>query len=343
MSRKKFGQLLQKYLRGECTPREKLFVEHWYGLLETETGESGQEIDLAELEGRLWNQIQQKMDTNELADETPVIPIRTVSYRWLGIAASLILVGIWFYAKNPIDLKSIYPLTANSQTDWIERSNKSAQPLAIRLEDGSTVQLAPKSSLRFPKRFAVENRTVYLTGDAFFSIQKMPSRPFYIHTDKVVTKVLGTSFFIRTLLTNSQVRVEVVTGRVTVYKEEEEKEASPNRVVLSPNQTATFYSREDHLVTGLVDSPKLIKPVVSDQKPLTFQFDDAPLAEVLATLEQAYGINIDVVNDQLKNCPLTADLTNQPLYTQLDIICAALKSTYEIKGTTILINGKGCI
>lgn len=343
MSRKKFGQLLQKYLRGECTPQEKLFVEHWYGLLETETGESGQEIDLAELEGRLWNQIQQKMDTDELADETPVIPIRTVSYRWLGIAASLILVGIWFYAKNPIDLKSIYPLTANSQTDWIERSNTSAQPLAIHLEDGSTVQLAPKSSLRFPKRFAVENRTVYLTGDAFFSIQKMPSRPFYVHTDKVVTKVLGTSFFIRTLLTNRQVRVEVVTGRVTVYKEEEEKEASSNGVVLGPNQTATFYSREDHLVTGLVDSPKLIKPVVSDHKPLTFQFDDAPLAEVLATLEQAYGINIDIENDQLKNCPLTADLTNQPLYTQLDIICAALKSTYEIKGTTILINGKGCI
>ncbi|GAB2530786.1 FecR family protein [Spirosoma aerophilum] len=343
MSRKKFGQLLQKYLRGECTPQEKLFVEHWYGLLETETGESGQEIDLAELEGRLWNQIQQNMDAHELGDETPVVPIRAVSYRWLSIAASLILVGIWFYAKQPIDLKSIYPLTTNSQTDWTERSNNSAQPLAIRLEDGSTVQLAPKSSLRFPKRFAVENRTVYLTGDAFFSIQRMPSRPFYVHTDKVVTKVLGTSFFIRTLLTNKQVRVEVVTGRVTVYKEEEEKEPSPNRVVLSPNQTATFFSKEEHFVTGLVDSPKLIKPVVSDQKPLTFQFDDAPLAEVLATLEQAYGIKIEVENDQQKNCPLTADLTNQPLYTQLDIICAALKSTYEIQGTTILINGKGCI
>ena len=40
--------------------------------------------------------------------------------------------------------------------------------------------------------------------------------------------------------TDKQVRVEVVTGRVTVYKEEEGTEPT-NGVVLSPNQTATFY------------------------------------------------------------------------------------------------------
>ncbi|GAB3882926.1 FecR family protein [Spirosoma agri] len=341
MSRKKFGQLLQKYLRGECTPQEKQFVEHWYGLLETETGESRQELDPAELEGRLWNQIQQKMET----DETPVIPIRTRSYRWIGIAASLLLVGIWFYVKPPVDLLVMQSLSADTQTDWTERSNPSGKPLVIRLEDGSTVQLAAHSSLRFPNHFAPEKRTVYLTGDAFFSIQKMSSRPFYVHTDKVVTKVLGTSFFVRTQLADRQIRVEVVTGRVTVYKEGggKEKQSSPNGVVLSPNQMATFFSKEEHFVTGLVDAPQLIQPAVRDQTPLTFQFDDAPLAEVLKTLEQAYGIKIDVDNEQQKNCPLTANLTSQPLYTQLDIICAALRSTYEVHGTTILISGKGCV
>ena len=106
MSRKKFGQLLQKYLRGECTPQEKLVVEHWYGLLETETDESSQELDSTELEARLWNQIQQKMDNNELPDRGRIIPFKSFSYRWAGIAASLLLIGIWFYAQQPgSDLK----------------------------------------------------------------------------------------------------------------------------------------------------------------------------------------------------------------------------------------------
>jgi hypothetical protein len=49
-----------------------------------------------------------------------------------------------------------------------------------------------------------------------------------------------------------------------------------------------------------------------------------------------------VENEIMNNCILTADITKQPLYTKLDIICAAVGATYEVKGTTILINGKGC-
>ncbi|GAB4044192.1 FecR family protein [Spirosoma jeollabukense] len=344
MSRHKFGELLQKYLRGECTPEEKTFIEHWYGLLETEPGEIDKELNSPDVEARLWTQIQRQMDTHDPASKGRIIPLKTARYRWIGIAASLLLLGGWFLVRESIpDVVSTPSLTNRSDADWIEQTNTSAKPLAVRLEDGSTVELATRSSLRFPKHFAAEKRTVYLTGDAFFSIQKMPSRPFYVHTDAVVTKVLGTSFFVRTRLDTRQIRVEVVTGRVTVYKEEPGKQPSPREVVLSPNQATTFFSDEDHFVTGLVDVPKLILPSGTDRKSLSLQFDDAPLADVLATLEQAYGIDIALENDQQKNCPLTADLTNQPLYTQLDIICAALKSSYEIQGTTILISGKGCI
>lgn len=335
MSRKKFGQLLHKYLRGECTPQEKLFVEHWYGLLETETDESSQELDSTELEARLWNQIQQKMDNNELPDRGRIIPFKSFSYRWAGIAASLLLIGIWFYTKQPSsNLNSTQSLTAN----WIERSNTSNRPLAVRLEDGSTVQLAAHSSLRFPKHFDAGERTVYLTGDAFFSIQKMPSRPFYVHTNEVTTKVLGTSFFVRTQVSAKQVRVEVVTGQVAVYKQPEGKKAATNGVVLSPNQATTFFGDKQQFVTGLVDNPQLLQSAEG----VTFRFDDSPLSDVLSQLEKAYGINIDVKNAQLTKCPLTADLTNQPLNTQLAIICAALKATYTTQGTTILLSGKGC-
>lgn len=340
MSREKFGRLLQKYLRGECTPAEKAFVEHWYGLLETEVGESEQELDMDELENRLWNQIQRKMPANEPGR---VIPLTANRFRWIGIAASLLLIGWWYFAHRQIStsVSDGSSVTLN-QTDLIERKNTSDNPLDVTLEDGSTVKLAAHSSLRFPKRFTTENRTVYLTGDAFFSVAKMPSRPFFVHTGNVVTKVLGTSFFIRSQSATKQVRVDVVTGRVAVYQNTARKQTASNGVVLRPNQAVTFFEDQQHFVTGLVDAPQIIRTAEVEKKPISFQFDDTPLAEVLSRLERAYGISIELENESQNTCPLTADLTSQPLYTQLDIICAALKSTYEVQGTTILITGKGC-
>ncbi len=340
MSRENFGQLLEKYLRGECTPAEKAFVEHWYGLLEAETRATDEEPDMQELGNRLWSQIQRRMDTEPANRQGRVRPLRAMSYRWIGIAASLLLIGCWYFLTpaGP-GFSALHDITARSQSDWIDRTNSAEQPLVIRLADGSRVELAAHSSLRTPRHFATGNRTVYLTGDAFFDIAKMPARPFYVHTGSVVTKVLGTSFFVRSRSAARQVRVEVVTGRVAVYEEKPRKQAATtNGVVLSPNQAATFFDEEHHFVTGLVDSPRLIQtPGATD-----FQFDDAPLHQVLARLEQAYGIAINVANESQTACPLTADLTNQPLYTQLDIICAALKASYQVRGTTILVAGKGC-
>jgi transmembrane sensor len=173
-------------------------------------------------------------------------------------------------------------------------------------------------------------------------VAKIPSRPFYVHTGRVVTKVLGTSFFVRSQSLDKQVRVEVVTGRVAVYEQTAHKKTTTNGVVLKPNQTATYFVGAQHFVTGLVEKPQVVTNPQKDQKPLSFQFDDAPLSEVLEKLEQAYGINIEVESESQNDCPLTADLTDQPLYTQLDIICAALKAKYEVQGTTILLTGKGC-
>lgn len=339
MSRKSFRQLLQKYLRGECTAEEKSFVEHWYGLLEAETGDLEKNMDTDELEARLWEQIQSKMEVEESIDDIEPL-YKRLSFGWLGIAASLLLVATWWFIGS---WNKKTPTDSVVASDWLYRTNTATSPILIRLEDGSKVQLSPKSTLRFPKHFEKHNRTVYLNGDAFFDIQKSPARPFYVHTDRVIAKVLGTSFFVRTDANTKHVRVEVVTGRVAVYGQSAEKRSPvANGVVLSPNQAATYYDEQKHFVTGLVEKPALLETPEAIKQELTFQFDDTPLSEVIRRLELAYGIDIVVENEQQNNCLLTADLSNQPLYNQLDLICAALKAQYEIQGTIILLSGKGC-
>ncbi|WP_090767062.1 FecR family protein [Pedobacter soli] len=86
---------------------------------------------------------------------------------------------------------------------------------SVKLVDGSTVYLAAHSSFRYPQHFTHNIRAVtLLKGNAFFKVAKDHKHPFIITSGAVITKVLGTSFYIG--LNNDQVRVKVITGRVQV-------------------------------------------------------------------------------------------------------------------------------
>ena len=175
----------------------------------------------------------------------------------------------------------------------------------------------------------------------------------YTHLDvskrQTFSRIVGNTELAWELSDTKNVGLDAVSyTHLDVYKRQvygqsnEKRSPVANGVVLSPNQAATYYDDQKHFVTGLVEKPTLLETPETGKQELTFQFDDTPLSEVIRQLELAYGIDIVVENEQQNNCLLTADLSSQPLYNQLDLICASLKAKYEIQGTTILLSGKGC-
>ncbi|GAB3502852.1 FecR family protein [Emticicia fontis] len=341
-SRKAFGKLLQKYLEGKCSESEVALVEQWYELIDEEPRQNYTESEWQELEYKLWRKIEeQSLEPADLSPETaPGFSIWR-SYR-IGIAASVTLllgVGAWWYL-NKSDGQSTIVSTQQSKNELTSMGNTSAKPIRIALEDGSIVTLSPHSQLQYPNHFAANKREVQLKGEALFEVSKNPEKPFYVITEKLVTKVLGTSFYVRTVEATKKVEVEVLTGKVSVYEKEKVNNENPG-VVLTRNHKVTFFIAEKHFITGLVQKP-LPQIQTITNTPETFEFDDAPIGDVLDKLERVYGIDIELENDKLKTCPITANITQQPLYTKLDIICATINGKYEVKGTTILISGKGC-
>ncbi|GAB4009918.1 hypothetical protein GCM10028808_19670 [Spirosoma migulaei] len=348
MSRKEFGFLLQQYLDGKCSEEERAFVEHWYGIVQNKDKEPLEETDFQALEPLLWQQIQSRTQSPKVIPMPVSGPRRQVAYPWMAVAASIVLVllaGWWFYRQQGGLLKSGNGIQQEiSHAGWQQRTNSSDKAEVIQLPDGSQVRLAPQSAIQYPAKFATDKREISLTGEAFFTIQKMPTRPFYVYTGTVVTKVLGTSFLVKTQGTTKQVVVEVATGRVAVYKQTKAAETTEgaNAIVLSPNQKATYSPDNQQFVTGLVEQPQIISAEKSVTKPRSFEFDDVPLRRVVDQLEEAYGLTIRLENENQNECPLTADLSNLSLYAQLDMICAATKSSYTVQGTIIVISGKGC-
>lgn len=345
MNRQSFALLLNKYLNGQCSAAEQKVVEQWYDLLDEMPGA---EWNAAELEEKLWQKIS-KHTRRELIQETETQPTFSIfrnRSKFIRIAASILLVfgvALGFYLKKNAGLP-IAENTTTKQDGLIETANTSDKAMKIVLEDGSQVTLQPHSKLHYPEKFGANNREVYLEGEGFFEVQKNTAKPFFVYTGKVTTKVLGTSFYVKSFEGVKKIEVEVVSGRVSVY-EKENKSANKgneiNGVVLTPNHKVTFFAESNLFVTNIVKNPVIQTPKIQDTR-VFFEFDDTPVSDVLDKLREAYGLDILVENEAINKCFLTADITHQPLYTKLDIICAAIGISYEVKGTTILLSGKGC-
>jgi ferric-dicitrate binding protein FerR (iron transport regulator) len=328
MNREQFAALLEKYQDGRCTEQEKRLVEYWFALLENENAGEVSERDLEGAKERMWAGMQEKAYLPDLHERHSNSPFRAIYLRWAAMAASLLLIG-WFFAGKVFDRH--VPLTAYT---WEEKRNDGSNVLPIMLEDSSVVELRPGSSLRYPSHFEGGKREVVLKGNGFFSIRKNPKKPFYVHSGGVTTRVLGTSFHVSTAPDGQQTKVEVVTGLVSVYSEKTGENAVD--MLVSPNHTATFDRNSGKFSAGLADHPHMLNADIS------FRFHNAPLSLVTRHMRDAWGVDVNAENNQIMNCPLTADLSGQPLFTQLDIICAALGAKYKVRGSTIRISGPGC-
>ena len=237
-------------------------------------------------------------------------------------------------------LREISPVLAD---DYTEEKNGSTGSRQIVLQDSSTVMLYPNATLRYPKRFDAARREVYLSGRAFFSITKNPKMPFWVYTDQVSTQVLGTSFLVTS--NAGHAKVEVRTGRVSVYMRKDVKKATQGTlknkfdgIVLLPNQQAVFSNTEQRLLKSVVEHPVALRvPQKSD-----YVFDEAPISEVFSLLEDTYGLTVIYDAATTKDCFLTANLTGESLFEKLDLICKITRSSYEMVDGQIVIHSKGC-
>ncbi len=331
MSKQSFEFLLDKYLAGECSATEKKMVEQWFELTGNDSTIPKNDPEWNTVKNRMWHEIHQEAD---LSETKPVAIWKKSIFRY-GIAASItLLLGIGLYLDYSNRQNN---LISSESAGIISQENATENIIALKLEDGSVINLYPKSKLIYPSHFSKEKREVTLVGNAFFDIKRNTTRPFLVFTGETITKVLGTSFFIRAE-TNSKIQVEVKTGRVSVYEKGADN-PKENGVILTPNQKVIYFDEGNHFVTGLVEKPEVLTTV---KDKIDFDFKNAPLTEVLQKFKEAYGIDIFLENESIGNCTFSGDLNTMPIYTQLEVLCQTLNATYQIKGTDISVSGKGC-
>lgn len=288
----------------------------------------------------------------QLPEPAAAAPFRSVwrgrSLSWLLTAAAVVtLVGVgWWLRLQPAKTP---PPTLAQQPDSsaIEQVNTTNQARLVSLPDGSSLLLQPRSRVRYARRFSGKQRRVDLTGEAYFEVLKDPQRPFLVYTDRLITKVLGTSFTVRAYAGDDRAVVTVRSGKVAVLKP---KEANQH-VLNAPLLAGTVLTPNQQLVVSRIN-PSPIQPIrlapataqrLFAQLPPNLIFEATPVSEVFSRLEKAYGVRIDYDRATLGACRLTADLSDEPLSEKMLIICKSIEANFTLSGDNqFTVTGPGC-
>ncbi|WP_293789003.1 FecR family protein [uncultured Pedobacter sp.] len=153
----------------------------------------------------------------------------------------------------------------------------------VILPDGTKVWLNAASSLKYPEVFNGNDRSVELTGEAYFEVAKNKAQPFHVRSHLQDVEVLGTHFNINSYSDNNTIKTTLLEGRVRISNGQSVK-------ILKPGEQA---------IAGVSGSGiiRLATDVDTDDETAwkngLFQFNNADLQSILKQLERWYDVHID--------------------------------------------------
>jgi transmembrane sensor len=148
----------------------------------------------------------------------------------------------------------------------------------VILPDGTKVWLNAASSLKYPTLFKGSQRTVELTGEAYFEVTKNAAMPFYVKVNNMQVKVLGTHFNIMAYSNEPAIKTTLLEGSVQLSSG-----AAINK--LKPGQ-------QGMLKNGQITISDINAEHVIAWKNGYFEFNRSGIHEIMNQLARWYDIEI---------------------------------------------------
>ncbi len=162
----------------------------------------------------------------------------------------------------------------------------------VTLADGSRVWLNAGSRLIYPSVFKNKTREVFLTGEAFFNVEKNQKQPFIVKTSDVDVKVLGTRFNISAYPEDYSIQTVLAEGSVEINRQQ--GGLFEKGITLIPGQLAYFNKKSQETRIFTVN----IEHYISWTDGL-FSFSNTDLNRIMKKLERYYNIHFQF-DDSLK-------------------------------------------
>lgn len=203
----------------------------------------------------------------------------------------------------------------------------------VILPDGTKVWLNSDSSLKYPVSFQGGIRSVELTGEAYFEVNRHLASdtyvPFVVHTRMQSVQVLGTRFNVNAYEDEPTVNTTLVEGRVRVVRGAGKISQNVEGLLLTPNHQALLSARR--IEVREVDAEEMIA-----WKNGYFSFKHADIKVVMRQLSRWYDVEV-VYEGQVP-----AGLFSGKVYRNINLsavleILAFSRVNFRIEGKKITI------
>jgi transmembrane sensor len=165
------------------------------------------------------------------------------------------------------------------------------------LSDGTKVWLDVASSLRFPTAFKGMERTVELTGEAYFEIAPKADQPFFVVMNDMKVAALGTAFNVMGYQDEDAVRVTLINGSIKVGRGKDFKLARPGEQVSWMRGGAAAGAGGGGNGGGLVVSEPDLQQVMA-WKQGEFRFDGLPISAIMRQIARWYDVQVQCVGPE---------------------------------------------
>lgn len=221
-----------------------------------------------------------------------------------------------------------YKIAVPAPLEYTQLSVSYGESKKIILSDGSIVAVNAGSILIYPKKFTADTRTVFLTGEANFSVAKNPYKPFIVKTKYIDIKALGTKFCVQSYPGAPYTKTTLIEGSVKVDMEQK----SNKSYVLRPNDQLIYSHLDDKVSVIAVDAQKIAS---WENGYLIFQ--GATFDEIARTLERKYNVTINYDGQKLNQQSYFVKFNpNETIGDAMDVLTILInKSSYKKENSTI--------
>ncbi|HUW91535.1 MAG TPA: FecR domain-containing protein [Bacteroidales bacterium] len=310
------------------------------------------------MKGEIWKKIQDRISRSK--------PLQVVSFvkhyilQYQKVAAVLLIVlllagAAWsgFFVRSKM-------IVADGSV-FTTIYSPAGQKTEVTLPDKSKVWLNSKTTLRYSSAFNIEDRHVYLDGEAFFDVAK-ESLPFEVLTAAIHIQVLGTAFNVKCYSDEEIVEATLVRGSMKVEKlnevtgESEEILLRPNQKVVFARRTASIPEVDEHVTESRpvtvreAESIRLQKVRQVDlidaydtEKSTGWKdglliIDGETLSDLSKKIERRYDVQFIFLKEELKDFKYTGTLQEYSLEQVLKALEMTSPISYNVDKQIVYID-----
>ncbi|MCC5937284.1 MAG: FecR domain-containing protein [Lunatimonas sp.] len=316
-------EILIKYLLGECEPEEEQRIRRWLD----QGPENRQKLETIHW---IWRQSESLKNRSKIDPEQAwqrflerkaavKTPVTRFIWRgsWARVAASVCLALGLLWASSyllPHQGKAYFGQVA------LEAPGAALEEVLL---DGSKVTLNTGAKLAYSQPlFSRERKVWLLKGEAYFDVAHAADRPFVVHGNNLSIRVLGTEFHVR--IADGDEEVILDRGSVQV-------ESGENKLLLEPGETARMVAGQTLQKSRTIS--QLHKYYVTKH----FVAEGTPLADLVATMSQAYGQAIRIRGTELEQTPISTTLPFESLQQNLEVLKETLGLEILKEGNLIIL------